>query len=258
MNLPFGMRASTLEERKRFYEGFDLQKATGWIGRKVVYVVIIGRHSGIYPPQFEEDKSVPLVIDNYKTLDDVMKYVMKYLPEGIYYDRNYYHDFSLCHSHDLKDAWDWDNFAGQQLAFDIDSENVTCPEHGTLKERMKRGEGLSFCEKAFEIARKNTSNLFDALTQNYSDLRIVFSGRGFHIHVFDKDTITLTRDERKKIASDYLRFGIDRWVTEGEMRLIRLPYSLNGTSSRIVTPIKKSELGAFNQGDYSAFFSPSL
>lgn len=246
MNLPFGMQPSTLDERKEFYGKFNLKKSRDWIGRKVVYTVVIGRHSGIYPKEYEKDKDIPLAIDRYKSLRDVMKWIRKFLPEGVYYDRNYYKDFSLCHSHNLTKAWGWSNFAGQELAFDLDPENVVCPIHGTLAQRMKRGMGLSFCEKEFEITRENAVHLHEELSENHSDVRAVFSGRGFHMHVFDKDTIGLTRKERKKIAQKYGAFGIDKWVTEGEMRLIRLPYTLNGTSSRVVTPLRKSEIQSFN------------
>ena len=74
MDLPFGMRSSTLEERKRFYESFDLKRSRDWVGRKLVYAAIIGRHSGIYPKEYEKDKNVPLVIDNYTSLKGVMLY----------------------------------------------------------------------------------------------------------------------------------------------------------------------------------------
>ncbi len=243
--MPFGMRPSSLEERKRFYESFDLKRSRNWVGRKLVYAAIIGRHSGVYPPEYKEDKNVPLVIDNYTSLKEVMRYILHFLPEGVYYDRNYYHNFSLCHSHDLRDCWNWGNFAGQQLAFDLDPENVDCPIHGPLSRRLHK-QGLSFCKTAFEIARQNTVSLFDELSSQYSDVRAVFSGRGFHIHVFDSDAISLTRRERAKIAEQYSHFGIDKWVTEGEMRLMRLPYTLNGISSRIVTPLKKSEIASFD------------
>jgi len=246
MQLPFGMRASTLDERKRFYSRFDLRKARKWIGRDVVYAVIIGRHTGLAPPRFAADKNVPLIIDDYRSLRDVMGYVMQYLPEGVYYDRNHYHDFSLCHTRNLRDSWHWKNFAGQELAFDVDPENVVCPIHGTLKERMRRGMGLSFCAEAFSIARAKAAELCDLLSENYSDVRPVFSGRGFHMHVFDKDTVPLTQSERKSIARRYSAFAIDEWVTEGSSRLIRLPYSLNGTASRIATPLKKSEIAGFD------------
>ena len=102
---------------------------------------------------------------------------------------------------------------------------------------MNQGRGLSFCEKAFEVTKENTISLYEKLLEDYSKIKIVFSGRGFHIHVFDKETIKLNR---------YNDYGIDKWVTSGEMRLIRLPYTLNGISSRIVKPISKKEVEFFN------------
>ena len=246
MDLPFGMRTATLEERKRFYERFDVRKACEWVGRPLVYAVVIGSHTNVYPKRFRDDKDIPLIIDSYRSLSDVTRFILDFLPEGVYYDRNYYKDLSLCHSHDLRDSWGWENFAGQQLAFDLDPENVLCPIHGTLQERMNKGLGLSFCETAFEITRKNTLALYDILSENYSDVRIVFSGRGFHLHVFDDDARHLTRQQRSNLAEMYKDFGIDTWVTAGEMRLIRLPYSLNGVSSRIVTPLDKARLSDFD------------
>jgi len=246
MELPFGMRAATLEERKRFYTRFDIKKARDWIGRPLVYAVVIGRHTDVYPERFHDDKNIPLIIDSYRSLADVKRLILDFLPEGFYYDRNYYKDLSLCHTYDLRNSWGWENFAGQQLAFDLDPENVTCPIHGTLQERMSKGLGLSFCETAFEIARKNTLTLYEKLAENYSDVRIVFSGRGFHLHVFDDDARYLTRQQRRLIAETYKDYGIDTWVTAGEMRLIRLPYSLNGISLRIATPLDKAKLFTFD------------
>jgi DNA primase catalytic subunit len=240
------MRPSTLEERKQFYQNFDLRKARDWVGRKLVYLVIIGRHSNIYPPQYKEDKDIPMAIDNYHSLQEVKRWFLTFLPEGVYYDRNYYKDFSRLHTHNLRESWNWDNFIGQELAFDLDPENVDCPIHGSLAERMKKGEGLSFCETAFEITKHNTLAFYEELTKNYADVRIVFSGRGFHLHVFDPDTKTLNRKQRKSIAQSNKKYGIDTFVTEGEMRLIRLPYTLNGASSRIVTPLRKNQLETFN------------
>ena len=240
------MRPSTLEERNQFYLNLSIKKTTKWLKREPVYAIIIGRHSNIYLEKYRDDKNIPLIIDNYKTLKDMQLKILELLPEGVYYDRNYYKDIKLCHSFNLRNAWNWDNFMGQELAFDIDPENVDCPIHGPLQKRMKQGFGLSFCEKAFELTKENTMNLYDKLSENYNDIKIVFSGRGFHIHVFDKDSITLTQKERKILANNYENYGIDKWVTSGEMRLIRLPYSLNGISSRIVTPIDKYEIFDFN------------
>ncbi|MFB0515004.1 MAG: hypothetical protein ACETWG_00175, partial [Candidatus Neomarinimicrobiota bacterium] len=54
--------------------------------------------------------------------------------------------------------------------------------------------------------------------------------------------------KRKRFAEKLKRegFPIDEWVTSGGMRLIRLPYSLHGMVSRIVTPLDLSELGSFD------------
>jgi len=254
MELPFGMRPSTLAERKAFYTKFDFARARDWIGRKAVYAVIMGRHSNIYPPEYKADKDVPLAIDNYRSLADVRAKVLKFLPEGVYYDRNYYKDFSLCHSYALqKAAWRWSNFDGQQLAFDIDPENVLGKE--ALEKRIRSGQGLSFSAEMFWRARDNTLLVHDLLAENYSDLRIVFSGRGFHVHVFDDDARWLSRKERAALAGRFSGLGIDKWVTEGESRLIRLPYSLNGASTRVVTPLKKSRLEKI---DPAKDFKPSF
>lgn len=246
MKLPYNMRPSTLEERKQFYSDFDMKIIKSWEKRELVYAVIIGRHSDIYLEKYEEDKNIPLIIDKYKSLEQVKQKILKFLPEGVYYDRNHYKDVSLCHNYNLRKAWNWDNFLGQELAFDLDPENVNCPLHGSLQKRMNKGWGLSFCEKAFELIIENTINLYEKLTEDYSKIKIVFSGRGFHIHVFDKEIIKLSRGEREKIAVKYSKYGVDKWVTSGEMRLIRLPYTLNGTASRIVKPLSKKELEEFN------------
>jgi len=78
----------------------------------------------------------------------------------------------------------------------------------------------------------------------------VFSGRGFHIHVFDGDAFQLSRKERGKIAASVARrYAIDEWVTSGEMRLIRLPFSLHGMVSRIVIPMPRGRLESFSYDD---------
>ncbi len=246
MKLPFGMRTSTLEERKQFYLHFNLKKARDWVGRKLVYAVIIGRHSNVFPDYYKNEKDEPLIIDEYHLLKDVKREILRFLPEGVYYDRNYYKDFSLCHGHNLQNAWNWENFSGQELVFDLDPENVNCPIHGTLAERLAKGWGLGFCSTAFKITCDNTIQLYEMLEEMYTDVRIVFSGRGFHIHVFDTQARYLTKKERESIGLQYQRFGIDPWVTNGEMRLIRLPFSLNGISSRVVKPLNVSQLTDFN------------
>jgi len=79
-------------------------------------------------------------------------------------------------------------------------------------------------------------------------MRLVYSGRGFHIHVLDPAAYAFDEKKRLEIARAVKEkgFAIDEWVTAGEMRLIRLPYSLNGLVSRIVLPLEKRELEKFD------------
>lgn len=232
------MRYSTLEERKEFYsQEFNVQKVAEWFEHGLGYTkfaVIMGKHSKIFLEKYKEDAMTTIIIDDYKDLEDVRGQIVDFLPEAVYYDRNVYD------SNGQK--------VGQKLSFDLDSENVTCIVHGSLEDKMKRNQGLSFCELELEIVRKEAIGLYEFLSQRFSDLRVVYSGRGFHLHVLDKDSYTLSTEERLNLAREAKQhdFHIDEWVTSGEYRLIRLPYSLNGLVSRIVLPLKKNELESFD------------
>lgn len=236
--LPEGMRYSTLREREEFYrDEFDLGKVEDWLQSRmggVVFAVIMGRHTRIYPPEYEEDASTTILIDEYEDLDDVREQILKFLPESVYYDRNIY---------DVKGRR-----LGQEMAFDVDPENLICPIHGTLKEKMERHQGLSFCELELKMVREETARLYEELTDTFSQMRIVYSGRGFHIHVFDEESLGWSYRKRKAFAERIKDKGysIDEWVTSGGMRLIRLPHSLHGMVSRIVTPLDHRELKCFD------------
>jgi DNA primase catalytic subunit len=236
--LPPGMRFSTLEERKEFYtQEFNPKQATQWLSNamgRTKFAVIIGRHTKIFPEKYKQDAATTIIIDEYKTINDVQEQILEFLPEAVYYDRNLYDGN--------------DRIIGQELAFDLDPENITCPIHGTLEDKMKRKQGLSFCELELDMIKKETVALHEYLLKLFSDLRIVYSGRGFHIHVFDKEAYNLNTHQRINIARHAKQegFHIDEWVTSGEYRLIRLPYSLNGIVSRKVLPLKKEELESFD------------
>jgi DNA primase catalytic subunit len=236
--LPEGMRYATLEERKEFYTAeFNLVKVAEWFGERmgnVKFAVIMGRHTRIYPEKYREDADTTIIIDEYHGLNDVRDQILEFLPEAAYYDRNVYDENN--------------RKTGQELAFDLDPENITCPIHGSLADKMKRHQGLSFCTLELQMVKEQAINLYEYLENEFSELRIVYSGRGFHIHVFDPEAYALSDAERRKLARTVKAkgFGVDEWVTVGEMRLIRLPYSLHGLVSRIVLPLKKSELERFN------------
>jgi DNA primase catalytic subunit len=232
------MRAATLAERQEFYRyEFNFAKATEWLKLrqgKTQFAVIIGRHTKIYPQKYRDDADTTIIINQYTDLTDVWGQVLEFLPEAVYYDRNLYDNAGR--------AW------GQELAFDVDPENFTCPIHGTLADKMARHQGLSFCAVELELAKQQTVELCEFLEQRFSLLRVVYSGRGFHIHVFDEETFEWSSRQRVALAAEVKAagFGIDAWVTEGEMRLIRLPYSLHGMVSRVALPLEKGEVDQFN------------
>jgi DNA primase catalytic subunit len=236
--LPAGMRYATLEEREQFYtQEFNLKKVTEWFTggfSNTKFAVIIGRHTKIFPEKYREDASTTIIVDDFKSLEDVCQQIIEFLPEGVYYDRNVYN------SNGQK--------TGQELAFDLDPENITCPIHGSLADKMKRRQGLSFCEVELDMVKKEALGLYEFLGTRFSDLRVVYSGRGFHLHVLDPKAYKLNSKERLNIAQQAKQAGfhIDEWVTSGEFRLIRLPYSLNGLVSRIALPLKKEELESFD------------
>jgi DNA primase catalytic subunit len=237
--LPEGMRYATLGERGEFYrKEFDLKKVKGWFSctgrRKTVFAVVIGRHTRIFPEKYRDDASTTILIDEYTGLKDVKRQLLDFLPEGVYYDRNIYDEAGVV--------------AGQEIAFDLDPENFTCSVHGTLMEKMNRHQGLSFCKIELRMVKKETVRLYEELERQFSSLQIVYSGRGFHIHLFDVDTFVWSYQKKKRFARELKKKGfvIDEWVTTGGMRLIRLPYSLHGMVSRIVMPLEVDEVLSFD------------
>lgn len=234
------MRYSTLKERRDFYKNeFDTAKLEEWFrnwstDRTIKFAVIIGRHTRIFPKKFEEDASTTIIIDEYRDFTDVKGQILDFVPESAYYDRNIYDEKQ--------------HVTGQELAFDLDPENLTCPIHGTLADKMNRRQGLAFCEIELNMVRQMAIKLYEELSKQFSCMRVVYSGRGFHIHVFDPEPFMWKRKQRKALAVELKRKGylIDEWVTTGGMRLIRLPFSLHGMVSRIVTPVDIKELDRFD------------
>lgn len=232
------MRYASLKEREQFYRReFDIGMVEQWfketVGR-VFFAVIIGRHTRIYPKKYEKDASTTIIIDEYKDLADVKEQIIEFLPESVYYDRNIYNRQN--------------KKVGQEMAFDLDPENITCPIHGSLGDKMAKGQGLGFCKLELELVKEQAISLYEYLESSFSFMKVAYSGRGYHIHVLDKQAYEMTRREREQFARKVKEkdFPIDKWVTSGDMRLIRLPYSLHGLVSRIVIPLDFNELKSFN------------
>jgi hypothetical protein len=111
------------------------------------------------------------------------------------------------------------------------------------------------CMECLEIARKYTIRLSELIEENYSNIMIVFSGaRGFHIHVLDfkvgdwtyynehdpvkshevarfRYTLHLSRQLDTRFDEPHFTLSVD------PMRVISVPYSLNGSTMLICKPI---------------------
>ncbi len=233
-SFPAGMRPASLEERKQFYEReFRWRKAKRWIRSFVK--VDTGRHSGIV----KEGKPELIML---RPERDLRERLLHYLPEDVYYDRNTYRSLNAClHCKTffgkIKNRYCWwvcPNAIGQELAFDVDPENASPDIRGSI---------YSFTEEEFEVARKTTIELVEWLKERFGTVVPVYSGRGFHVVVKGQDGLGL--EERQALIDELperLREMIDPWVTRGNIRLLRLPYSLHGLVSRVVTPLKKQDL----------------
>lgn len=248
---PHGMRPATVRERTDFYKRqFSIGSVRRWFrGWKhpTVFAVVIGRHTRIYPTEYGDDWKKTIIIDEYDDLGELRNNLLDFRPESAYYDRNLYRSWS--HAREEPDRVEGlGTRFGQQLALDIDPENFDCPIHGSLNEKMSRRQGLSFCRLELQLARNQTVELVEVLSKSFSNVRTVYSGRGFHVHVFDSNTFFWTRKQRLRLVRSLVRRGyvMDEWVAAGGMRLIRLPYSLNGLVSRIAIPLSMKELYLFD------------
>ena len=77
-------------------------------------------------------------------------------------------------------------------------------------------------------------------------ISFVYSGRGFHVKVHDQESEKLSFKERTAINDSMKGLPIDRWVSGGHSKLMRLPFSLHGLVSRIVTPLPEKDLPNFD------------
>jgi DNA primase catalytic subunit len=245
------MRIASLSERGQFYSReFGLAKMRDWFRRwqsPLVFAVLIGRHTGIAPRKYRRERARTIVIDEYEGFSEIKNYLSDFLPEAAYYDRNVYKDWDQARSTG-NDATRLGRAFGQELVFDIDPENFTCPIHGTLEDKMRKHQGLSFCRLEFQLARQEAVQLLEILSTRFSHINLVYSRRGFHIHITDKETVFWNRKKRLALVRSLTKKGfvMDEWVPAGGMRLIRLPYSLNGLVSRIAIPLARNELGVFD------------
>ena len=236
--LPQGMRYAKLAERKTFYvQEFDTKRVVRWLSKVILrprLAIVIGRHTGLYPEEYEENASTTILINRYRNFANVRTQILDFLPESVYYDQNVYGANG--------------KILGEEMAFDLDPENLNCPIHGSLEKKMSKGQGLSFCRLELDMLREETIRLYEEIQETFSKISLVYSGRGYHLHVVDRDSFLWTYKARRDFARQLKKQGhpIDDWVTSGRLRMIRLPFTLHGMVSRIVLPLELRELDTFD------------
>lgn len=241
----YAFRPSTLEERKEFYrKEFDIGKVREYFDKKPQFFAIdYGSETKI---SIDKSKIGKMRIIRPKSFNELKKELIKALPEDVYYDRNYYKNPNrIMHARDIKKyiLHHKKNIASQELAFDIDPENIKCPNCTKRNRPLTRVCG--YCTK--KVLNEGVELVkFLKKEFKFKKIEIVYSGRGCHVIVKDKEAYYLTFNQRARINKKLNRFHIDPWVSHGNIRFLRLPYSLNGLVSRITMPLKIKEVKGFN------------
>lgn len=237
------MHKSSLKERKEFYEEeFNIKKVESWL-KKLPYfpqffVIDLGSETKIIKDKKKLKKLI--FFRPNLSLKELKEKLIKHYPEDVYYDRNVYKNPYKClKNFNFKNAPLSKNYVGQELVFDVDPENINCPRCGN-KSFPK------FCETCSKLSIQNGFKIYKELKKIFSKFEIVFSGRGCHVHVLDRKAYLLSLNERKRLNNKFKDLAVDPWVSYGRIRLIRLPYSLNSLSSRIVTPLRIKEIKDFD------------
>lgn len=230
-----GYRFSTLSERENFYlNEFNIKALKNWLCREPqFYGVDYGTETGILS---RPEKKGKLVILRVKNLEELKQKLALIKPEDVYYDTVEYRDPDKV----LKTAGFGNpkNWASHELVFDVDSENAKC---GCNKKYP------GFCKTCFNAAVKAAMEVVGLLKENWAfkKTRLVYSGRGIHIHIQDTKALKLSVEERELIAQRLKNYFIDPWVTT-KKRFIRLPYSLHGLISRIAIPLELEQAESFD------------
>ena len=216
-------RVSALAERQEFYEKeFSIAKVKYWFRKNKIPLqqlcaIDAGSDTGIIYDKKNMNKML------YFKFSELKNKIKKYVPEDVYYDRNYYINPDKILNSLKFNQHAFDAHFAQELVFDIDVDNIG-----------KKVSGSNL-KSAYKIAIKLKKELNKKF--NFKKMKIVYSGRGFHIHVLDKKAYSFTIKERDFLNKQISKYPIDPWVSRGFIRLIRMPYTLNSLVSRVVTPI---------------------
>ncbi len=176
----------------------------------------------------------------HKAFDSVNKlaeFLREYTPAHAYYSSAYYEHPSAENMNEKK-------WTGADLIFDVDVDHISTScknkhDKWTCLDCNNIGIGIEpkicdicgsgrieskkwVCQRCLEVAKAEITKLVDDFLLNdfgfnLKDVEIVFSGhRGYHVHVYSKDVLTLDQNARREII-DYVRGkGIDVYFLFGK------------------------------------------
>ncbi|MDY6774229.1 MAG: hypothetical protein SVS85_03430 [Candidatus Nanohaloarchaea archaeon] len=234
-DFPGDMRPSKVDEREEFYSSrFPSEELEEKMERwdRFVPVIDVGSETTLYRPRFKEHKGKLVHITDFENLEDLRRKIVDYAPEDLYYVTT------------IEKVDRVETNPEEELVFDLDPENVECDNCRRKKKYLEgKAEEYTFCRDCFAEVAEETRYLYAFLENHFSQLELVYSGRGFHIHVEDDEAFAMDREDRNELAGKVAKeFPIDPEVTAGDKDLIRLPGSLHGLVSKVVTPVEPSEL----------------
>jgi DNA primase catalytic subunit len=157
---------------------------------------------------------------------------------------------------------------GNLFTVDIDSKDVAkygnCPRHskfgfGYLKDGSNESlirqnyiknidpHGFPYCFECVSISIRGINHIRNILLDigvKEENIWIYFSGQGSHLECNDPQLIALGRSSRGFLASYFSASGIpiDKVVTYGENRVLRIPGSLHGKVNRVKVLLPPGEM----------------
>ncbi|MBS3095003.1 hypothetical protein J4474_05030 [Candidatus Pacearchaeota archaeon] len=216
-------RPASLEERKKFYKNFSVERVEEWF-----------RKNHLALPQIcalDPGTDTRIILNKklkgnlmYFPFNELKEKISEYLPEDVYYDRNVYKN----PEEELKKL-KFINYVKQELVFDLDTDNIECK----CKDKNK------ICKECIKKLLMIALEMKGDLEKYFDKIVLVYSGRGFHLHVLDKKAFNLNNKRRREITKKFSNYPIDPWVSRGYIDLIRMPYSLNGLVNKKVIPLEK-------------------
>lgn len=234
-DFPEDMRPATVDEREQFYrEEFETTNLERLMQRwpQFIPVVDVGSESTLYRPRFKEYKGKLVRISDYTDVDQLKEKFIEYAPEDLYYKTRVEREDRI------------ETNPEQELVFDLDPERTDCKQCERRRTYLDDKEAkYRFCMNCFATVAKETRQLYSFLENHFDSMQLVYSGRGFHIHVMDDTAFKMDREDRRELASKVAsQFPVDAKVTAGEVDMVRLPGSLHGLVSRKVIPVSLSDL----------------